>query len=263
MQFGASTYFLQERSVTEALDVIARLGYATAEIWMEHYWSSGERPRTIGRRARALGLGLTVHAASHDVNILSSNPGICRVSKQQIRSSMKLAREIGATVVVVHPGMLSASRGDSTAAWEKLLETTSMLDDWAQEEDLMVGLENMEKRRKEIFALPQDLGRLFNHSWQKVRLTLDLAHMQTHMDALTYLRQIQPQWICHIHLSDNDPTTTHLPLGHGQLPISDLLNDLRTHYDGIISLEGYVPGEGERILTENMAYLRRLGFTGD
>jgi len=28
-------------------------------------------------------------------------------------------------------------------------------------------------------------------------------------------------------------------------------------YSGIVSLEGYTPGQGERLLAENMAYLRR------
>jgi hypothetical protein len=41
------------------------------------------------------------------------------------------------------------------------------------------------------------------------------------------------------------------------------LSDLRTRYDGIVSLEGCIRGEGEKVLIENMAYLRRLGFVRD
>jgi sugar phosphate isomerase/epimerase len=256
MIFGASTYFLKERSVTGALDVIARLGYGSAEIWMEHYGSAGQRPTTIARHARGLGLNLTVHAASYDVNCISSNPGIRRESRRQIRSSLQLAAALGASVVVVHPGERSSARDDRSEAWQALEEMVSTLDDWANEEGVCVGIENMEKKTNQIFLLPKDLARLFTRPWRHVRLTLDLAHTQTLMDPLSYLRQIRHEWICHVHLSDNAPSATHLPLGKGDLAVPKVLKALGRVYNGIVSLEGYTPGEGERLLSENMAYLR-------
>jgi len=257
MIFGASTYFLKERSVTEALDVIARLGYGSAEIWMEHYWSAGQRPATIACHARSLGLNLTLHAASYDVNCISTNPGIRRESRRQLRSSLHLAAALGASVVVVHPGQLSSSRGDRSEAWKSLEEIVVMLDDWADEDEVCVGVENMEKKANQILLLPQDLARLFARSWRHVRLTLDLAHTQTLMDPASYLKQIRSEWICHVHLSDNAPSATHLPLGRGHLQVTKILKALGRVYDGIVSLEGYTPGQGERLLAENMAYLRR------
>lgn len=256
MIFGASTYFLKEKSLTEALDVIARLGYGSAEVWMEHYWSAGQRPATIARHARALRLNLTVHAASYDVNCISSNPGIRRESRRQVRSSLRLAAALGASVVVVHPGELSSTRADRSEAWQALEEMVSMLDDWADEDGLRVGIENMEKKTNQIFLLPEDLSRLFTRPRRHVRLTFDLAHTQTLMDPVSFLKQIRPEWICHVHLSDNAPSATHLPLGRGHLSVSKIVKALGRVYDGTVSLEGYSPGEGERLLVENMAYLR-------
>lgn len=260
MRFGASTYFLRERCITEALDIIAHAGYDSAEIWMEHYWSGGQRAATIARHARTLGLFLTVHAVSYDVNITSTNVAIRRESIRQVRSSLRLAAAVGASVVVVHPGSLSSSKGDRTEAWQILEETMVLLDAWAGEEGVEVGLENMEKRAKEIFIVPEDLVRLFGHPWKHIRLTLDLAHTATVMDPLSYLNQIRAEWICHVHLSDNGPSATHLPLGRGQLPVAEILKALRCIYDGIVSIEGYTSGEGEKLLTHNMAYLRHHGF---
>lgn len=260
MRFGASTYFFLELSVTEALDKIARLGLSSAEIWMEHYRAAGQRPAAIVRRARAVGLQLTLHAASYDLNIISANSGIRRESMQQIRSSLAVGAELGVTVVVVHPGSLSSSKGDVAAAWQSLTEVLALLDEWAEEFGLKVGLENMEKGRRKIFVTPQDIECLLAHPWRNIRLTLDLAHMQTLMDAMTYLKQVKPEWICHVHLSDNNPGTTHLPLGHGQLPVAELLTELATHYSGIVSLEGYQPGEGEALLAHNVTYLLEHGF---
>ena len=256
MIFGASTYFLKEKSLTEALDVIASLGYGSAEIWMEHYMSAGQRPATIARHARALGLNLTVHAASYDVNCISTNPGIRRESRRQVRTSIQLAAALGASVVVVHPGELSSARADRSEAWQNLDEMASMLDDWADEAGLCVGIENMEKKANQILLLPEDLTRLFSRPRRHVRLTLDLAHTQTLMDPVSFLKQIRPDWICHVHLSDNAPSATHLPLGRGDLAVPKVLKALGRVYNGIVSLEGYTPGEGERLLSENMTYLR-------
>ena len=109
---------------------------------------------------------------------------------------------------------------------------------------------------------PYNLARIFSRPWRKVRLTLDLAHMQTHMDPLAFLSQVRPDWICHVHLSDNHPSKTHLPLGKGQLPVLELLEHLAPFYRGIVSLEGIKPGEGEMLLAQNMAYLRDHGLAG-
>jgi len=103
MKFGASTVFLKEKPVTEALEAIARLGYASAELWMDHYRSAAQRPATIARHCRTLGLELTLHAASYDLNIISTNPGIRRESRRQIRSCFRLAAALETRLVVVHP----------------------------------------------------------------------------------------------------------------------------------------------------------------
>ena len=260
MIFGASTYFLKERSVTAALEAIARLGYASAEIWMEHVRTAAQRPAAIARRARALDLGLTIHAASYDLNILSINPGIRRESLRQVRAALRLAAAVGARTVTVHPGKLSTERADRESAWQRLEQTAAQLDDWAAETGVWVGLENMEKGSREIFCLPRDAARLFARPRRRLGLTLDLAHTRTCGDPFQYLSEIRPEWIGHIHLSDSSDAATHLPLGCGVLPIAAMLAALSGSYSGVVSLEGYRPGEGERLLAANMAYLQRHGL---
>ena len=116
--------------------------------------------------------------------------------------------------------------------------------------------------KKEIFILSEGLARIHSRPWRKVKLTLDVAHTQTHRAPLVFLSQVQPEWICHVHLSDNPPSTTHLPLGKGELPVVDLLDRLGIIYRGMVSLEGIRPGEGEKLLAEYTAFLRDHGFAG-
>jgi len=51
-----------------------------------------------------------------------------------------------------------------------------------------------------------------------------------------------------------------LPLGRGTLDLPAVLAALDQKYDGVVILEGYVPGQGERIVPANAEYLRARGL---
>ena len=70
----------------------------------------------------------------------------------------------------------------------------------------------------------------------------------------------EPEWIVHVHLSDNAPWRVHLPLGEGQMDIGAALEDLAQRYQGIVSIEGSQPGEAESLLARNQDYLHKLGW---
>lgn len=260
MQFGCSTWFLRERSVKQALEGIFRCGFAAAEVWMEHLWRTGESPEEVARWAQALDLELSLHGASYDVNITSTNPGIRQESLRQVQESIVTAARLGAEVVVLHPGRLSSSRDNADECWEQLIEAVTLMDEWADREGVSVGLEAMEKRAKEVYVSPADVRRLLSMNWSNVGLTLDIAHAYTLMNPVDYIAQLDNQWITHVHLSDSAVEAVHVPLGRGQLDIAVTLKALSERYDGLVSLEGYVPGRGEETMRSNLAYLQQLGW---
>ncbi len=260
MQFGSSTMFFRELPVTRALEVIARASFAGAEVWIEHLWRKGGSPAEVKRRARELGLTLSVHATSYDVNICSTNPGIRRESIRQMVKSLQIAAQLGASTVAMHPGHFSSSRDTMADFWDPFVETLIPLDEKAAEYGLHIGMEAMEKRMLEFFVLPRDVLRLFERNWQAIGLTIDLAHAQTAMNPLEYLAQIPASKIVHAHCSDNSPQQTHMPLGRGRLDLPAALAALHKKYDGMVILEGYEPGRGEQILPANADYLRTIGF---
>jgi sugar phosphate isomerase/epimerase len=259
-QIGCATTFLKEYTVSEALQIIARCGYDSAEVWIEDLNRTGESPVALARQADDLGLVLTVHAASYDLNPTSSNRGIARESILQIEASLSTAAELGAKLAVVHPGRRSSSRDRLEDFWPKLVSWVASLDQVADHLGVEVGLELMENRPKEIFMLPEHAVKLMENAWKKIQLTIDVAHMNTYGDATRYLRDLNPDWIAHVHLSDNAPWQTHLPLGTGELDIPAVLYALQEVYSGIVSLEGYVLGKGETLLKQNLAYLKQIGF---
>ena len=74
-----------------------------------------------------------------------------------------------------------------------------------------------------------------------------------------FFSRIQSEWIFHAHLSDFSPASTHVPLGQGSLDIDGALQALRTHYQGVVIVEGYVPGAGLQTIEANRDYLRDHG----
>ena len=139
-------------------------------------------------------------------------------------------------------------------------ETFARINEWAQREHVMVGIEAMEKRPKEIYMLPEHIERMLSMGWTNLGLTLDIAHTFTHTDPVEYIKQLNSRWIFHIHLSDGSRQITHLPLGKGDIDINAALKELNKLYDGLVIIEGTVPFHGQETVCSNRIYLQRLGW---
>ena len=252
--------FFQDLSVCGSLEKIARCGFQAAEVWMHHLIQTAENPYEVTRRARELGLELTLHAASYDINITSTTPGIREESLRQIHNSIVTASQMDAKVAVVHPGRLSASRGSIEKCWELMYEALARIHERAHAEGVSIGLESMEKRPKEVFVTPADVQRLLRPEWNTIGLTLDIAHASTFMDPVHYIEEFDPEKIVHVHFSDSNDHSVHAPLGTGKIDIDAALKALSNRFDGLAIIEGYVPGRGDEIVAANAAYLKRLGW---
>ena len=259
-RFGCSSWFFQEHSVADALGIIKRCGFQAAEIWMEHLWKRSESPAVIGSLAEDLDLTLSLHAASYDVNIASANPGIRKESLRQVEESLNAAVDLRAAPVVVHAGRLSSGRGDLREYWRLLNDAFDFLELAAAGSGTKIAVEVMEKRSKERFIGPEDIHRLMNGNRPHLGLTVDLAHIQTVMDHESFFARIEDQWILNAHLSDFSAEVTHMPLGRGSMDIDRALSSLHSRYQGVVILEGYVPGAGLQTIEANRNYLRDHGW---
>jgi sugar phosphate isomerase/epimerase len=260
MRFGVSTWFFQEYPLVEALKHILDCGFQAAEIWMQHLWHTEQSAEDIAECARDLGLELTLHSASYDVNITSTNPGIRQESLRQVKQAIITGKRLGVRTVVIRPGHLSSSKENFEHHWSRMENTFALLNKWAKRHDIKISVEMMEKTPKEVFMLPEHVTRIMRMGWDSIGLTLDIAHAFTHMDPVGYIDQLQPRWITHAHLSDGSQDATHLPLGQGEINIREVLKVLDKVYDGLVILGGSVPSHGHEIVASNKAYLRKLGW---
>ena len=260
LKFGISTTVLREYPVSYALEQIARAGFQSAEVWLWHLERFEDNPKALARQARQLDLSLTIHAPAGEFNPTANETETAKQSQDIITASLELAAELEAEVVAVHPGRLSSKTENMEVVWERMLAWVTELEKTGNRLGIQIGLELMEKLPLELFTLPKDAARLMEISFNNVGLTVDIAHMNTHMDPVKFLKGLDSSWITHVHLSDNAPRRVHLPLGEGDIDLGAVLAYLEGIFCGFVSIEGSVPGDGEALLKRNMAYLNKLGW---
>ncbi len=261
MRIGLASVFLQEYPPLEALSLAAEAGYDCVELWADHLRLHPAPPAALRARAEELGLELSLHAPHYDLNPLAFNPDIRESSQRQLLEALELGAALGARIVVLHPGRLSAPWSTSAQAFDTLFAFAARLEQQAARLDVLACVELMENKDKEFFQTPEDGALLLAQKLPHIGLTVDIAHLHTLGDpqgAAGVLRRFQPRGFDHVHLSDSGPQATHLPLGQGAVNLAEVLDALPSGYAGKVIIEGYVPGRGKEIIRENLTFLRGL-----
>ena len=263
-RFAPATRLLWHAGPLGALEGIARHGFGAAEVWAQHLWESRADVSKVAGKATQLGLALSLHAPSYDLNPLSSNAEIRRISRTQVLDSLETADAIGARSVVVHPGQLSSSTDDVEEYWEHLEDWVGLLNDKAASLDVSVALEGMERKRLQfvtgIAALERLAGICTALNATHVSLALDIAHAGTLGEPREFLERV-PR-ITHAHLSDTSDEKTHALLGEGRLELDQIIPALLTRIEatphGLIAIEGRLASDEPRALRVAAAYLERF-----
>ena len=261
MIFGINTWFLKEKKVTEALEMINGYGFEYAEIWMEHILKTGESTGVIRQKAEDLNMKLSLHATSYDINIASVNKGIRQESLKQVHEAIRTADKLGVKTVVVHPGRLSTKRMSEEDYYSLLDEALKQIDEWGGKYHIKIGLEAMEKKSLEVYVTPENVNNILSKGWNNIGLTLDMAHVYTFSDVQCFMDTLKHKdLIYHVHLSDGDEKNVHLPLGWGKHPIHHALEILSGYYDGLVAIEGSIPGKGAGVIKNNIEFLKNYGW---
>jgi sugar phosphate isomerase/epimerase len=257
-RFAPATRLLWHSGVLGALELISEAGFGASEVWAQHLWESNVTPEEVRATADNLGLQLSLHAPSYDLNPLSSNPEIRAISRHQILASLETAARMGAELVVVHPGHLSSTTDDEHIYWERLHGFVSDLNSSAAMLGVHVGIEGMEKKKLQFVTHLESLIRLGKmlEPLEHVGITLDIAHAGTLGEPLEYIHQT-PKMI-HAHLSDSSPGKTHALLGEGDLGLKKLVPKLLARFEGLIAIEGRLAADEPRALKVARDFLKHF-----
>jgi sugar phosphate isomerase/epimerase len=247
-QFGATTFLGLKVGLEEFVELVAELGLGYLELKCEpklFYPREVPQAKRVELREAMRGHGVTptVHASFYDINLASLNPLIREASARQLLECLQFAHDLGAEVVVTHPGelpgdypkeLLSLSRENLIGSLEEALEL-------AEELGVTLALENKARgRNRGLIQFPEEhLGLIEALESPNCRAAFDIGHAHTFgLDLIKYLEEILP-YLVEVHLHDNDGSgDQHRPLGTGTIDFQPLFESLaRGGYCGPLILE--------------------------
>lgn len=199
-----------------------------------------DRRRLRARLAEA-NLGCTVHVPIYGVNLSSPIPSLAAASLGEVVRAVDLARDLGAYLVVLHPGHVDSDYlpldGERDLALRRFTWALGVV--LARAGDLPVALENKQRSRGwDMVHTPQE-HRRFLDEFPTLRACLDVGHLHTvGGDVQAYVETLGAR-LAHVHLHDNGgERDDHLPLGQGGVNWRRAVTALdAAGYPGLVVLE--------------------------
>lgn len=198
------------------------------------------------QRLRALsanGLRLSLHMPIHGVNLTWPVRAVAAASLRELVRTLDLAGEIGAEVVVIHPGRLPAEYVPFPAwherAWDMLRFALGLLLPRAARLGVRLALENLGNGRDRGLVQTAQEHAAILAEFPELWACFDLGHLHTLGGSpQEHIAAVAPRLI-HVHLHDNrGDWDAHLPLDEGTAPWREALQALREHdFRGYIILE--------------------------
>lgn len=260
--FGVTTMTFYHKPILEALEIIAKCGFDCAEIWADHAWDESRGASIEELKAATLhhGLETTIHCPIMDISITSPNRGIREESLRQSLRAIDLARELNSKLIVIHPGHRFSPLEALDTHWKNQVDSITKILEYAQSQGVVAAIENMDSD-KEVVSVKHwaDLERLFKDCGSTEKwVTLDVTHLRDTESVLAFIARAGKN-IRHVHLSDGRKERMHLRIGQGELNLKQIISRLQNlGYEGVYSLECFIPNNNEVLLREELARAKAL-----
>ncbi len=227
-RFGLSTFLCPGMNLWKWLDLAWELGLGGVELradpWAAHpaELSSLERAQ-LREKAQQMGLWLTVHAPIYDVNPASPNLALAQAALAELAAAVDLAGDMGADLLVVHPGHVHEDyvqmEGAYTKAWQQMTFVLKVLVEKARPRGVRIAVENKQKSRVRDLVLTWEEHVRALEEVPGLTACLDLGHLfTTAADFRPYVAALGSRLV-HVHLHDNHgQRDEHLGLGQGEVP---------------------------------------------
>ncbi len=253
MQAAISSLLFKSHTLGRVVDLARDAGISWLEVWTEHFWRDDD-----GRLLQSLrqsGLDLSVHGPIGDINITSSNPGIREESLKQVLQGVEEAAKMGARVITVHPGYTTGRQDGPESIWDFQIEALTRIAKRGKEVGILVAMETMEKRNKEVVIHPEIANQIIDAvNMENFGVTFDISHAHTVMDVVEFIRSLRR--IIHIHISDTKSAKVHVQMGEGEIAFGPVLQALKEKYDGALVIEGWNPKDEMGMVQKSTAFLR-------
>ncbi|OGQ79494.1 MAG: hypothetical protein A3F90_11475 [Deltaproteobacteria bacterium RIFCSPLOWO2_12_FULL_60_19] len=252
MQAAISSLLFKSQPLGHVVDLARDVGISWLEVWTEHFWRDDDGQ--LLKKLRSSGLDISVHGPIGDINITSSNGGIRQESVRQVLQGVEEAAAMGARVITVHPGYLTGRQDGPDSIWDSQIEALSRIAKRGKELGILVAMETMEKRNKEVVIHPELANQIIDAvNMDNFGVTFDVSHAHTVMDVVDFIRALRK--IVHIHISDTKSGKVHVLMGDGEIAFGPVLQALRRKYDGALVIEGWNPKDEMGMVRKSAAFL--------
>ncbi|MFQ6075066.1 MAG: sugar phosphate isomerase/epimerase family protein [Candidatus Bathyarchaeia archaeon] len=248
LKLGVTTYnHLWRYTLEETLEHIAKLKFRVIELMTTppHAWPGDLNKKKRDELRESLGCySLQVRALNPtfgDLNLASPRPTVRRLTVEELKAQVKLARDIDAEIVVVVAGTGHlVGTPPIEIVWDQAKDGIIECAKFAEDYGVIIGLEcapyrfieNAEQLKRMIEEIgSESVKAVFDTSNSCLRESLPSA-----IETLGYL-------IIHVHLADNDcKTWGKLPIGMGAIDFAAVAKALKSiKFRGVSVIELWYP----------------------
>ncbi|MDR2830433.1 MAG: sugar phosphate isomerase/epimerase [Methanobrevibacter sp.] len=230
MKIGVSSLAVYDGDLFKSLDFVEKLKIKYFEMSTE-YPNNNLNTELL----KSFNLKYSIHSPTTDINLASLNKTIQKASISEIKNSIKIANEIDADIVVVHPGGFSfLGEPCENKILNRSRESLKICRDYGKEYGVNPVIENMPNHEGFIYKDIYELNDLLNEI--EMDMALDIGHAFTNgfREEELYFDLVK-----HVHLSDNfGDKDLHLPLGKGKIDFKKIMYKFKKkNYDETFILE--------------------------
>ena len=169
---------------------------------------------------------ITMHGPFMDMASGSPDQQINEVCKGRFRHALRIARDLGAQIVVLHANFIASIHTDEyRSGWQKRnVVFWEQIADYAHQMGVTVAVENMWEFDPDIIG---DVLKTVNHPNLRACLDVGHAHLYSQVPFSEWLSTMAP-YLVHMHMNNNDGVMDfHRGLGRGVLDYESLLSAVR------------------------------------
>ena len=247
MKIGMFTSGYQYYPLEYAFRDAKRIGYDYIELW-------GGRPHAfpydlkrggsdeVRRLSEAYDMPVEVYTPEHNAypyNYMVGSEEQRRDAVRYLKTALEMGKAVGAEYTLVSTGHAgyTASRQE---IWERLTGTLKELADFAAQTGEKILLESLTGFETNVCTSARDIRAVLEEVDSPYLCGMcDVAVPSVQQEpVMDYFEQLQGK-CCHVHLVDSDGCSeTHLLPGDGNIPLPELLEEIRTFgYDGRLTVE--------------------------
>jgi len=256
-KLAISSKLLQGFSVQEIIDYGKKIGFDGIEFWMHQVEESGLSPGELKKLLTRAGITGQIHMDTRDINLASTNRVIRKTSLDQVLSAIEYAALLEAQVVTVHPGRLVSMKEYASLEqiWSYQIEAFGFLANRAEQEGVVIGIENMENRPQELVLTENQLRKIIQGVGSpSLETTLDVAHLYSLNQGLDSLAHWQLP-LANVHISQAG-SKMHLPIyAPGEIDYHQAFSCLAGQYQGMLVVEGFIPGQEKENVQKSYQWL--------